>query len=182
MSETSLGVTRREALKRGVALGGAAVVWAAPTAQAFAMSTNVAEGASGGRGCTPGYWKNHQDAWDGKCLNSDDKLGAVFGFNGTECGDTLASFVDVELIDALHFRGGNGLIGKLEIFFRAAAAAKLNQCFVADYPWTGSDFDNLIYGAITSCDESRVVSAARQLDIANNLGCPFGNDLLPTGA
>lgn len=76
-------------------------------------------------GCTPGFYKandkkNDADQWP-------------VGFNP---GDTLASHgvvnengVDVKsttLIEALKFKGGNGLEGKEQIFLRAATAAILN--------------------------------------------------------
>ena len=179
MSDMSQGVTRREALKRGVVVGGAAVAWATPTAQAFAMTNNMAQGASGGAGCTPGYWKNHVDAWQ-QHQDPTQTLGSCFGFDGTECNAELNYFVDKTILQALFFQGGDDLMGKLEIFFRAAAAAKLNSIFLAEFPWTGSDLGNVIYDAIASCDESELVGAGNLLDTANNIGCPFSNDNPPT--
>lgn len=180
MTETTLGVTRREALKRGIVIGGAAVAWATPTAQAFGMTSTVAQGASGGAGCTPGYWKNHVDEWrDLGCIDPDAALGDLFGFSGDDCDGALERFADSTAEQALRFKGGNGLGGKLEIFFRAAVAARLNECFLSDYPWTSSDLANLVDDAILSCDEAVIVSAARQLDVANNIGCPFSKDAPP---
>ena len=56
-------ITRREALKQGALLGGAALVWVRPSVQTYGMSATLAAQASGTAGCTPGFWKNNPGRW-----------------------------------------------------------------------------------------------------------------------
>ena len=80
-------------------------------------------------GCTPGYWKNHVERWDG--LGSDDFTESVVAdlpFNGvfgvTSANSGLAE--TATLLDALELGGGG-----LEALNRHAAAAAASADAVA---------------------------------------------------
>ncbi|QDG51836.1 hypothetical protein FIV42_14115 [Persicimonas caeni] len=84
----------------------------------------------GGEGCTPGFWKNHEDEW---CKENgeyhyapDDELGEVFDFTGTS--KQVESLADDTLADALAYGGGPGELGDAMNLLRHAVAALLNAC------------------------------------------------------
>ena len=73
------------------------------------------------QGCTPGYWKNHIDAWSGTAFSPTQTVGSVFTLPAD-----LSSFGSETLLDALNGAGGPGVSGATEILLRAAVAALLN--------------------------------------------------------
>lgn len=182
MSETTLGVTRREALKRGVALGGAAAIWATPTAQAFAMTVADGEATSGAMGCTPGYWKNHSELWTDRNVRLGEAFVCDGGLDWKCIGDGPAGpYESYTILQALSLQGGNSQSEKLEIFFRAAAAAYLNSIYTPNYPVNASNLRQEICVVLGKCGDSdfldQVGRLASVLDAANNNGCPFGRTL-----
>lgn len=112
-------------------------------------------------GLTPGYWKNHPDAWVGYCPGLT--VGSVFA-DSTYGGTTL--------MDALNFGGGSGLDGAERILLRAAVAAVLNEATFGDcYQAPGICWIiGEVNAAISSGDRATMITLAEQLDLWNNAG------------
>lgn len=112
-------------------------------------------------GFTPGFWKNHPEAWDG--YMPSDLIGDVFNVHCDLADDTL--------MDALNYHGGSGLYGSARILLRAATAAILNGAHAdVDYPLTDSEVIDLVNDALASHDRGTILDLADQLDIYNNYG------------
>lgn len=89
-------------------------------------------------GRTPGYWKNHSEAWisgylpgqyiqDVFVIPTALKSGTILDLDGNKAKDTL--------IAGLAYKGGSQLSGAAQILMRAAIAALLNKAYYgADYP------------------------------------------------
>jgi cysteine-rich repeat protein len=122
-----------------------------------------------GEGCTPGFWKNHHEAWQD--FTPTQEVGSVF----TGCS-VFTSLADDSLDDALRYNGGSGALGAARILLRACTAALLNEAH------DGVDFgvDGVIGLCNTACatqDRSTMLGLGGLLDDANNDGsCPLGND------
>lgn len=131
----------------------------------------------GNEGCTPGYWKNHTDNWQetrpGNLLTFDHPSIAFPPFAPTSTdldGDGAAD----TFLDALSFKGGNGLVGAERILFRAAVAAWLNAAHEGlGYPLRRNEFVAEVNAAIASGDRQTMLDLAAELDSLNNLGCPL---------
>ncbi len=114
-------------------------------------------------GCTPGYWKNHTDAWVGH--HPDDLVDSVFVVPYTALADDT-------LLEALSYKGGPGEDGAARILLRAAVASLLNASH------TGIDGPGTVWlvGAVNDAlaeDRGSMLSRASLLDRWNNLGCPL---------
>jgi hypothetical protein len=119
----------------------------------------------GDEGCTPGFWKNHTNAWD--AYSPNQTVGSVFS-------GASASLADDTLLQALSYQGGTGLLGAERILLRAAVAALLNSTDnVVDYPLYTSEVRNRVSAALGSDDRQRILNLANNLDQKNNLGCPL---------
>jgi hypothetical protein len=118
-----------------------------------------------GEGCTPGFWKNlkqHGDFWT---LDPDSLVSELFTATaGTDAGAQT-------LIEALE-NGGGGV----DALLRQAVAAVLNARAGLDFPFTEAEIIAAVNAAITSGDAATIEALKNDLDEANNLGCPFGND------
>lgn len=89
-------------------------------------------------GRTPGFWKNHPDAWksgylpaqyvqDVFSIPSTLLKGGILDLDGNSSKDTL--------MNALSYKGGSTLAGAAQIMLRAATAALLNKAYYGpDYP------------------------------------------------
>ena len=108
------------------------------------------------KGCTPGFWKNHTEAWVG--YTPDQTIGSVFSA-------TPAPYDSMTLLEGLSLQGGPDFAGKLEILLRAAIAGLLNR----DYPAT--KFANRVNAKIMTGDPDIVVAFAAKLDKQNNGDC-----------
>lgn len=119
-------------------------------------------------GCTPGYWKNHPEAWVG--YSTDDTLREVFGL-----GDQFTTVLpDDTLIEALNYRGGSRVEGAAQILMRAATAALLNEDkFGDDYPpyTTEQELINAVMSALNSNNRATMIELAEALDYRNNGNC-----------
>jgi len=119
-------------------------------------------------GCSPGFWKNHLDAW---------------GLTGYSPAGTVEDVFDVpddygldtdSLLTALQYRGGDDAAGGAEILLRAAVAALLNAAHPGvEYPRSGGDVTNSVNSALASGARETMVALADELDFDNNLGCPL---------
>ena len=141
----------------------------------------VAHSVEGGttEGCTPGYWKakQHWDSWQ-DAAPTDPLVGMYSGAAGYDSTD------DLTLIEALRAKGGSGTEGAALILARAAVAAWLNAAYDDEghlkYPWRRyvAAFGNpplvqAVNDAFDSGNRAAMLKLARQLDKANNLGCPL---------
>jgi uncharacterized repeat protein (TIGR01451 family) len=122
-------------------------------------------------GCTPGYWKNHLDAWAG--YSPDQTVESVF-----DVPDALGLDNDT-LLTALNYGGGPGQIGAAQILLRAAVAALLNAANPdVGYPRTEIEIIAAVNTALASGNRSTMLALATALDADNNLGCPLnGGDV-----
>jgi hypothetical protein len=109
------------------------------------------------KGCTPGFWKNHPEAWVG--YDPNQTIGSVFSA-------APAPFDSMSLIDGLSLQGGPDLAGKTEILLRAAIAGLLNR----DYP-APQKFIDRVNAKIMSGDETKIINFATKLDNQNNGDC-----------
>jgi len=99
-------------------------------------------------------------------------VSSVFSQAGSAPYTSLGS---ATLLQGLAFQGGSDLVGKAEILLRAAIAAVLNAAHPdISYPYSVSQIQSWVNGALDSQNEGAIVTLAGQLDAANNLGCPIG--------
>lgn len=123
----------------------------------------------GTTGCTPGYWKNHEDSWAGTGYSPDQTTGSVF--SGASAFPSLAS---QSLLQSLQGGGGSGTLGGARILLRAAVAALLNAAHPdMDYPRTTAEILADVNAALTSNNRNTMLALASALDSDNNLGCPL---------
>ncbi|MEM2917839.1 MAG: hypothetical protein QXN63_05775, partial [Candidatus Bathyarchaeia archaeon] len=118
------------------------------------------------QGLTPGFWKNHLDAWEDTGHSPEDSLDGVF-----DNDDTGVPLDQYTLLDALRFKGGRGVNGSERILLRAAVAAILNAAHPnINYPLTESDIVDAVNEALQSNDRGTILGLAELLDSYNNLG------------
>lgn len=129
---------------------------------------------NGSQGCTPGYWKNHLDAWAdtdngaGNAYSNSDKVVAIFS--------SASGIIDSEitLLDALKFKGGTGVDGAVRILLRAAVSALLNSSSSnVAYPIWAPQLILDVNEIINTADRDAILVFADELDLNNNLGCPL---------
>ena len=121
---------------------------------------------TGDEGCTPGYWKNHPEAWAG--FTTGQTLESVF-----DVPDSLG-LDSVSLHSALSFGGGPGTLGASQILLRASVAALLNSASSGvDYPLTTAQVIAQLNAALATLDRSKILDLATDLDNKNNGGCPL---------
>ncbi|ALJ00644.1 T9SS type A sorting domain-containing protein [Rufibacter tibetensis] len=124
------------------------------------------------QGCTPGYWKNHPEAWGCGYAPFNNFL-TTFGISnrrGLNQSLTLAGALDL---------GG----GNYNALARASTAALLNACHpVVNYPYSTDDIlravREMFMNGTTTLNGVTYTSAEalkNELDRANNLGCPLNN-------
>ncbi len=122
-----------------------------------------------GEGCTPGYWKNHEDSWAATGYAPGDLVGGTFTGAGA-----FPDLADDTLMEALNYPGGKGLEGGARILLRAAVAALLNASSPdVDYPLTAGEVIADVNAALASSDRETMLTLAESLDSDNNLGCPL---------
>lgn len=160
-------ITRREALKKGAILSGAAVVWVQPSVRTYGLSATLAAQASGTAGCTPGFWKNNPGRWPAPITPGDQ-----VPWSGSEIGTPTFG-------EALDFGGGGGLAGAERSLFRAAAAAYLNAMSLGGYAYSAGEVDAMVNGAIASENRDTILAVKDALDLENNAGCPIPADESP---
>lgn len=129
-------------------------------------------------GCTPGYWKNHSERWDGvgsddftSSVHADDPFNASFGVTPAQSG--LAD--DVTLIEALRIGGGH-----VVALNRHAAAALASSDAGICYRYSTQEVADIYRDAVGADPGSLDVSSAKDLlESANEAGCPLGNGERP---
>jgi hypothetical protein len=117
-------------------------------------------------GCTPGFWKNHPEAWEG--FSPNQTLESVFDVPNSLGLD------DATLIQALSFQGGSGVLGAARNLLRAAVAALLNAASSeVDYPLSVAQVIQRVNAALASGNRATILALAAELDALNNAGCPL---------
>ena len=141
---------------------------------ALTASYALARPSTSDEGCTPGYWRNHVERWDG--LGTDDFTQAVvaslpfnltFGVGAFESG--IAS--STTLIEATSTGGGD-----LNALARHAAAALASADSVS-YPLTVGEVIDLNRSATVG--SASVTGIKDLLASFNELGCPLSNSTPP---
>jgi hypothetical protein len=131
-------------------------------------------------GCTPGYWKNHLERWDG--VGSDDFTETIkyyMSFNSVLGVDPSLSGLanSASLLDAAS-TGGGGVIA----LNRHTVAALASSDTAIHYPYSVAAVIALYQdavGAVAGPEEISTVHAL--LEDANELGCPLSNSWQPDG-
>jgi hypothetical protein len=126
------------------------------------------EVAGSGEGCTPGYWKNHLDAWTATGFSPGATLESVF-----DVPDGLG--LDAKTLhQALSFGGGSGVLGGANFLLRAGVASLLNSAHPeVSFPRTPAEVINDVNAALASNDRNTMLALASTLDEENNAGCPL---------
>lgn len=146
---------------------------------AFAVSqaqTSLALGNSD-EGCTPGYWKNHVERWDGldnddftQTVRYDQSFNVVFGVDESRSG--------LDDTDTLHdaARAGGGGLRALN----RHAAAGLASADSVNYPLSVGQVLDLYRDAVGAISgPATVASAHALLECYNEFGCPLSNSWCP---
>jgi hypothetical protein len=118
-----------------------------------------------GEGCTPGFWKNHPDAWLSTAFSPGDDFDATFGRD--------AFNPDITLQEALELKGGG-----LNRLARTAAAALLNASSTdVNYPLSVAEVIDKYQAAFDSGNKQDVNNQGTEFDDFNNLSstCPANN-------
>jgi hypothetical protein len=124
--------------------------------------------AGGGEGCTPGYWKNHLEAWAVTGFSPNQALSTVFSPTG------LGTLGSSTLLQALNFGGGSTLTAKKQILLRIAVASLLNSAHPGvDFSLTAAQVISQVNAALESNNATTIETLKNQLDTANNSGCPL---------
>lgn len=129
----------------------------AVTFLSVALAVPATAGAWESAGCTPGFWKNHTEVWQG--YSPDDTIGSVFS-------SAPAPFASMTLLEGLSLQGGPGVAGATEILLRAAIAMVLNE--YPDYPANKIARTN---AAMDSGNRDRIIRVAGRWDTLNNGDC-----------
>ena len=121
------------------------------------------------QGCTPGFWKNHLDCWEGYSPNQ--RIVDVFGItNPTWKG----IFGNDNLLVGLSYGGGPGTYNAGKMLIHHAIAALLNAADSdINYPMSESGIITAVYNALMSFNRYQIISLKNQLDEYNNAGCPI---------
>ena len=126
-------------------------------------------------GCTPGYWKNHYERWDGagsddftSVVHADDSFNGSFGVTPAQSG--LAD--DVTLIEASAMGGGH-----VTALNRQAAAALASSDAGICYRYSTREVIDIYRDGVGAAPGALGWEAAKDLlESANEAGCPLGND------
>jgi hypothetical protein len=125
----------------------------------------------GNEGCTPGYWKNHENSWPQTGYSPNQVITSVFAKSAlypTLSGKTM--------LQTLQGGGGPGATGGAQILLRAATAAVLNaNANAVDYPRTAAQVIFATNNALNSQNRDTMLKLAATLDGLNNGagGCPL---------
>jgi hypothetical protein len=125
-------------------------------------------------GRTPGYWKNHPEAWPTPYVPTNQTQ-SIFAIPGALLNsgnlDLDRNGTRDTLMNGLNYRGGSGLNGGAQILMRAAIASLLNETYYgADFPPASSPADLIaqVNAVLATQSRSEYVSFASLLDYWNN--------------
>ena len=125
-------------------------------------------------GRTPGYWKNHPEAWtSGYTPNQfiQDVFAIPSTFLKSGILDVSSPSGKDRLIDGLAYKGGTNLNGAFQILMRAAIAALLNEAYYGNYYPGATSTTALIAqvnGVLATQDRGAYLTLAAALDNWNN--------------
>jgi hypothetical protein len=120
----------------------------------------------GDEGCTPGFWKNHPEDWQG--FSTDQALASVFNPAG------LGGLGSTTLLDALKFRGGSTVTAAKRILLRHGVAALLNSAHSGvDFELSSGQVIAAVNAALASNDRATILRAKNRLARLNESGCPL---------
>lgn len=120
------------------------------------------------QGCTPGYWKNHTDAWI--TYESYHSVMDVLVFPP----ELYNEFAGVTIHQALSLKGGPGIEGAARILVRHSIAALLNVRHPDIlYPIGKGEVKGLVNDAMASLNREHMLTIASFLMTQNELGCPL---------
>jgi uncharacterized repeat protein (TIGR01451 family) len=126
-----------------------------------------------GEGCTPGFWKNHTELWDGvgtndvtSTIQTTDLFNATFGVTSAQSGKANS----VSLLQAIG-SGGGGLVA----LGRHATAGLVNADSGVNYGMSVEDVIALYRDAVGADPGPETVSSALAILVAaNERVCPLG--------
>jgi hypothetical protein len=120
----------------------------------------------GDEGCTPGFWKNHPEDWEG--FSTNQALASVFNPAG------LGGLGSTTLLDALKFKGGSTVTAAKRILLRHAVAALLNSAHPGvDFELTTAQVISAVNAALASNNRTTILRAKNRLARLNESGCPL---------
>ena len=120
----------------------------------------------GAQGCTPGYWKNHEESWAGTGYALADTLEDVFNVPDSYGLD------DISMHAALSLGGGPSVADKAALLLHHACAALLNAAHAdVDYAMTTAQIIAECNAALASGDKDAMTELKNKLDAYNNGGC-----------
>lgn len=135
---------------------------------------------SGEDGCTPGYWKNHTDAWPepqpGDLVNTQFVNAYKYEFKKNGVGDLGVQ----TLLNALSFKGGSDTAGAASILIRTAVASLLNAespAFI--FALSPEQVRASVDAALFSGDRQQMLDLAKTLDGYNNANCAIDAHYTP---
>lgn len=119
-------------------------------------------------GLSPGYWKNHTDAWVDSAyqpIDPDMPVGQLFVI------PSQLGLGNYTLLQALNFGGGPGVVGAAKILLRQAVAAYLNASHPdISYYIGAATVRAQTNAALASMDRNTMLSLKDIFDYNNNLG------------
>lgn len=114
-------------------------------------------------GCSHGYWKNHEGAWEVTGYNTTADFDGTFDCDAFDC--------DMTLMQALWLEGG-----ELSALAREAVAALLNAAHPGvDYPLTPEEVIQKVRQAIEAGVYESTKNELEEYNADALWGCPLGN-------
>ena len=125
-------------------------------------------------GRTPGYWKNHPEAWNSgytPTMFIQSVFNVPSGILTSGILDFNKNGVKDSLMNGLAYQGGSGITGAAQVLFRAAIAALLNEAYYGvDYPAEVSTTALItkVNTVLTTNDRAQYIALASYYDFWNN--------------
>ena len=119
-----------------------------------------------GWGCTPGFWKNHPEAWPDSAIQPE----RLFPLGDLNCDGAPDTY-----FDTLSYKGGPGVDGARRILIRATMAAHLNQVAFGEDFTCSEDWSLLFMHGMVSDDRDTIIANANLIDECNNSICEKEN-------
>jgi hypothetical protein len=132
----------------------------------FVLGQTVSVSATGPfEGLTPGFWKNHTEAWGPTEYSPNQMVSSVFSVPSSY------GLTGKTLLQALSFKGGPGEAGAAQILLRASVAAILNAGDPEiKYPFILSSIISNTNDELDSHNRADMLWLAAVWDSYNNLG------------
>ncbi len=148
------------------------------SALALVVLSSLAGAGDCTEGCTPGYWKNHPERWDG--VGSDDFTSTIthqLSFNAV-LGVTQAQSGKADGVTLLQAASTGG--GGLRALGRHTSAALADADTTILYPMDLATVIGLYRDAVgADAGPETVQSVHHMFKHANEAGCPLGNGYVP---